>query len=63
LDAPTGRPSIFTDEQLDQVIEFSVEQFYSVQPVTSEVDDCLSLRAQSDKCRRLLPKRLNRSMR
>jgi hypothetical protein len=52
----------FRDEQHDQVIEFSMEQFYSVRPVTSEVDGCLSLGAQSDKCRRLLPKRLNRSM-
>jgi hypothetical protein len=46
LDAPTGQPLILTDEHLDQVIEFAMEQFYSVPPVTSEVDCGLSLRVQ-----------------
>jgi hypothetical protein len=27
-DAPTGRPSILIDEQLNQVIEFAMEHFY-----------------------------------
>jgi hypothetical protein len=34
LDAATDRPSILTNEQHDQVIEFAVAQFYSMQPVT-----------------------------
>jgi hypothetical protein len=34
-DAPTGRLSILTDGQLDQVIEFAVKQFYSMQPAAS----------------------------
>jgi hypothetical protein len=33
-DALTGQPSILTDEHLDRVTEFAVEQLYSMQPVT-----------------------------
>jgi hypothetical protein len=33
-DAPTGQPSILTDEQLDRVTEFAVKQLYYMQPVT-----------------------------
>jgi hypothetical protein len=34
-DSPPGRPAILGDDQLGQVVGFALEQFYSMQPITS----------------------------